>query len=297
MVSKTHNQLLRTCFLCVLSIFAFSAFASDEHTPFGTTLIDESIKLERKAYTAFYDSNKRIARFVAYHITPEYRQTPKRKSRFKKFRADVDIENLVVHSDYTHSGFARGHLAPYFIAGGDRDNDGQVASLKGESDLDDEKTVFEINYMSNIVPQNHKCFNGGGGVWYALESFIRKKLVEKEQGQVWVYAGAIVDTDDEYIGKNKDISVPDRFFKVILQKQEDNTITALAFLFPHYREVGGACNDRDRSFYDSSHLTTVDEIEALTDIRFFNLMEDELENEVEAKPSNVTWGQYYQGKL
>lgn len=75
MVSKNHIQLLRICLLCVLTAYVCSVFGSDEHTPFGTTLVDGSIKLERQAYTAFYDSNKRIARFVAYHITPEYRQT------------------------------------------------------------------------------------------------------------------------------------------------------------------------------------------------------------------------------
>ena len=57
---------------------------------------------------------------------------------------------------FTSRGYARGHLAPYGVMGGDRDGDGQLAK---EGDPDDEVTIFQGNLMSNIPPQHHYGFN------------------------------------------------------------------------------------------------------------------------------------------
>ena len=273
---------------------------NNEHLPYGTTSSGSEIK-QRTAYVMQYNSEYRIPNWVAYHIIPEYRKSPKRKGRFKKFRKDTSVDNPVVTADYTNQGYARGHLAPYFISGGDRDGDGNYAKLEGESDEEDEQTVFEINYMTNISPQHQVCFNGAGGVWYKLETFIRKKLIEEGQGEVWVYTGSIFDDElnkMEPIGPEKNIQVPNSFFKIVLQKQNDGELTALAFKFPHYiKDESGECNDLDRKFYDAHHLTTVNEIERLTKIDFFKNMEDESEEFIEKTDSMVIWNKYYKSLI
>lgn len=70
--------------------------------------------------------------WVAYHLVPAYRQTLPRKNEFVKYRTDRDVSNPVRDSEYkgifTSREFARGHLAPYAVMGGDRDGNGKSAS-------------------------------------------------------------------------------------------------------------------------------------------------------------------------
>ena len=266
------------------------AHGQDEHLPYGISQPDAQV-LHRNAYDVQYDFIYRIPMWVAYHLIPEYRKTPERKGRFKSFRTDESVQNPVKDADYTNSGYARGHLAPFFISGGDRDGDGKYA----KDDPDDELTIYQINYMSNITPQSQKCFNGSGAVWYQLEEFERK-LVDEHNAEIWSYAGSVFNNENYYIyviGPNEDIAVPDAFFKIILQKQADGTLTALAFLFPHYEEVHGQCNDDNKDFDDPSHFVSVDDIEALTGVDFFPDLPDGQEIYLEGINTKKIWDAFY----
>ena len=99
-----------------------------------------------------------------------------------KFRDDLNIMGEATEKDYknkfsTWRNYAKGHLAPYFTFGGDRDNDGTTAA---EGDDDDAKTVHEIMYMSNMAPQHYYNFNGSSGLWYKLETHVRDTLLKDQ---------------------------------------------------------------------------------------------------------------------
>ena len=152
--------------------------------------------LVRTAYVASYNRDRRVPNWVAYHVTTDYIKTPPRKGIFKSFRKDNDVDNPVVTGDYTglyddpQKGYARGHLAPYKISGGDRDGDGKYAIKDVNEDGkftdadrndqnkyvydDDEEVeaVKQVNYMTNIAPQHHDGFNGSPGLWYDLERWV-----------------------------------------------------------------------------------------------------------------------------
>ena len=245
----------------------------------------------RQGYVVRYNSKYRIPDWCAYHVIPEYLKTPKRERRFKTFRTDPDIENPVVTDDYTGSGYARGHMAPYFIMGGDRDRNRRYSNaLIDDEDPHDDRTVFEANYMSNIAPQHQAALNGPGGPWYALETAIRKQLVGKKKMELNVFAGSIVrDADDYYILVNRkgetDIAVPDEFYQVIVyrDKATERYITA-AFLFPHL-------DDREELPSDDvlDYLVSVDEIEKRTGLDFLNQLSAAEQAETEGGSNLQFW--------
>ena len=73
----------------------------------------------RIGYVLCYDAVRRVPDWVAYRVEPEFRNTPKRKGKYKSFRTDPDVSNPVINSNYnglfTVRGYARGHLAPYAV--------------------------------------------------------------------------------------------------------------------------------------------------------------------------------------
>jgi endonuclease G len=248
--------------LILLGLAADNATAQDaaaekllleEHAKFGVPTSGAASPEKvfvRKGYIMGFDPTRRIPSWVSFHIKPAYCETPKREGRFKSFRNDPDIANEGSDDEYTNSGFDRGHLAPYGIMGGDRDGDGNVADLDAaQSDEDDELTIKQSNFMSNITPQD-KNFNQGGALWFILERWIQDKLIPKAT-DVWVIAGCIHNgRSTESIGPAKDIHVPPMFFQVVaIQQEGGDAPLVLAFLFPHYRTKGQSIED---------FLTTVD---------------------------------------
>jgi len=229
-------------------------------------------------------------KWVAYHAKPEYRKTPTRKGKFKKFRDDPDIDGEATDSDYkglfTSRGYARGHLAPYAVMGGDRDGDGKFA----KNDDDDALTVFQSNFMSNIAPQHHYAFNGSPGLWFKLERWIQDELVVEGKNDIWIYAGCIFGPGNhEKVGKGNDIWVPPMFYKIVIIDNPDTGIPiVLAFLFPHQRSVHGKIED---------FLVTVNVIEALTGEDFFITLGGQTEKRLEDQDTWEIWQRQFGSKM
>ena len=86
----------------------------NEHVAHGLPGTDGTI-LVRTAYVVSYDETMRIPMWVAYHVAPEYLDTPNRSGRFSSYRADPDLTNEAKDGEYTglsaSRGLVRGHLA------------------------------------------------------------------------------------------------------------------------------------------------------------------------------------------
>lgn len=274
--------------ICFISLFLFCTFANSQPdlgylTPENLALYNEHIKggqpdtdtlLIRNAYVLNYNTNFRIPNWVAFHIIPDYLNTPERKSRFITFRTDPDVTDAVDTDEYnglnSSKGYDRGHLAPYKIMGGDRDSDGIYAKYGTgtDSDTDDEKTVFQGNYMSNITPQHDRAINGSGGLWYNLERWIQEDIIRSHNKELWVFAGSIIidKRDFEGVGRNNSIIVPDMFYQILIMNNPDETVpVVLAFLFPHFKEKQ---DPPDNIIYN--YLVPVNFIETITGLDFFN---------------------------
>jgi len=268
---------LAAVWLCFFG--AGSVMASSHPHAYGGIPSDGAF-LERKGYIVQFDAERKTPRWVAYHVKTSDLDTPPREGKWKRFRDDPDLSNEATERDYknqfrTWRNYAKGHLAPYFISGGDRDNDGIDAE---DGDYDDAQTVYEIMYMSNIAPQHHYNFNGPGGLWYKLETYVRETLLRDQQKEVWAFAGCIYGTG-EYDEIGDGVQVPPMFFKIIVTETDGNPVV-LAFLFPHQSIKHGEIQD---------YLVSVNLIEAMTGLDFFpDLHTDEWE-QVER---TSTWGNW-----
>ncbi|NOU58894.1 DNA/RNA non-specific endonuclease [Marinifilum caeruleilacunae] len=264
----------------------------DEHMKWGQP--DNNKILVRTAYVNSFNAECRIPNYTVYHIIPDYLKTPERKSRFKKFREDPDINDAVKDNEYDGLfrafNYARGHYCPYKVLGGDRDKDGKYANFdKKMSDIDDELTIFEGNYMSNIVPQLHYGLNGSGGVWFKAERWIQDDIVAKGN-EVWVYSGGILidDREAEKVGDNNSIFVPDYFYKVVVMENGADFPHVIVFYFPHH--------DSKNDYIEKDifkYTVTIDYLEAITGYDFFDTYPEAIQTEFETKEFDTTfWRQF-----
>jgi endonuclease G len=298
-VMKSVQRLLLAVFL-LLWINGFSQKKYEELSVKEKALYEEHVLggqpdgstqvLVRQGYVVRYNETFRIPEWSAYHVTPAYLKAPKREREFKVFRKDPDIKNPVVTEDYTGSGYARGHMAPYFAMGGDRNNNNRYSNANLiEEDPYDNATVFQANYMTNIAPQHQAALNGPGGPWYALETAIRTKLVKKHKMELNVFTGSIVlDKGDYYIMQNKkgdtDIVIPDEFYQVLIYKDKNGKYITAAFLFPHLDSPGDLPFDELLDY-----IVTVDELEKKTGLDFLNKLSKAEQQATESKTNLEFW--------
>lgn len=237
--------------------------------------------LVRRAYVSQYDAAHRIPAWVAWHAVQEYRNTVDREGKFKRYRRDDDVDRPVVDDDYDNQGFDRGHIAPYFIAGGDRDGDGNPADdTPATSDPFDECTIFEVNYFTNLAPQLHS-FNGSGGLWFKLETIERNELLPRGV-DLHIIGGSIVGPAPREIGPDGDIAVPDMFYRILITDRG-----VVPFLFVHRRRIGTRGCDLTAELEDC--IVTVADIEQVTGADFFGDMHDAEEAALEAGDARVVW--------
>lgn len=198
-----------------------------------------------------YDSDFKTPQWVAWQLTAA--EVEGGEPRASKFLPDPDVRGAQAYtSDYTRSGYDRGHMAP-------------AADMKWSA-----QAMKESFYLTNVCPQNR---NLNRGDWKDLEELTRAWATR--YGVVSVAAGPIYDTaTPRRIGANK-VAVPDAFFKVLLV---DYPKAPKAYAFVFKNEAGS----RPLTYYQ----LTVDEVEERTGMDFFSALPDDVENRIEAaKPA------------
>ena len=222
-------------------------------------------------YSLCYRESYEQAEWSAYCLRDWMLQ--KNAKRTNDFRPDPQIEGgSATLADYKKSGYDRGHLTP----AGD-----MVFSREAMS---------ETFYMSNMSPQA-AAFNRG--IWKDLEDQVREWV--RLYGAAYVVSGPVLSRPaEEYpsIGESK-VAVPELFYKVILVPiyedgaEQDSPealetcadVIAIAFVIPNK-----AC---EGDFW--RYAKSVDEAEEITGLDFFPLLEDDVENRVEAECNPRPW--------
>lgn len=230
----------------IIASYVYSQF---DYLPTGTT--GQIIK--HTYYTLSYSEHHEQSYWIAYQVTKENLQGEKVK-RKNNFRIDKLVETGSASlADYKKTGYDRGHLA-------------SAADMSFNSGA-----MSESFYMSNMSPQKPQ-FNRG--IWKKLETLVRKWAVEHEK--IYVVTAPILDkTDFQTIGENN-VSIPEYYYKVILDSKFTKMI---ALVLP---------NEGSKKEL-SSFVVTVDELESLTGIDFFPNLNDDIENKLEGEINLSEW--------
>ncbi len=200
-----------------------------------------------------YNESYEQAEWVAYLLKKSHLTYDDRKRPF--FIEDPRVKTKSADwRNYKRSGFDRGHLCP----AGDR--------------RFSEYAYNETFYTSNISPQN-RVFNAG--VWNQLEMKIRQWV--KKEGTMFVVTGGVLENGLQEIG-DEDVDVPRQYYKIIAKGSPKN-LKVIAFLMPNEPSTKPL-----RRF-----TVTVDRIEELTGIDFFQKLPDEVEQKLESQLNTKDW--------
>jgi len=238
--------------------FLFSAFLLLFTVVFSAKYADylpvPASDLVRHAYyTLSYNEKYEQANWV-YYVLTDSMVLKGGEERSNKFRIDKMVATgSAKSSDYTKSGYDRGHLCP--------------AADMGFNPVANEESFL----MSNISPQTPD-FNRG--VWKELETAVRKWAIKERK--IVIVTGPIFKNDKGSIGQDG-VLVPGYFFKIIYDATDEPRL--IAFILPNEKS--------DRPLTD--FVVTTDEAEKLTGFDFFSQLPDDLESKLEGRVDLAGW--------
>ena len=232
--------------------------------PSGAGTSANNYLLEKPQYSLSYNSGRGIPNWVSWHLSKAWLGEAPRQD---DFRADNTLPagfTKVLNSDYTGSGFDRGHNCP--------------SADRTGSETDNSATFL----MTNMIPQ---APNNNQRTWASLESYCRTLV---DQGnELYIIMGNYGRGGDGSNGQketiaNGKITVPNRIWKVIVVlpvgTNDVSRITSntrvIAVDTPNSNSIN---NDWD------GYRTTVDAIETKTGYDLLSNVAVSVQNTLEAK--------------
>jgi endonuclease G len=212
-------------------------------------------------YTISYSEKHKQAEWVAYKLTRDMVLKATAERGHLTFKKDTSLASnkAVKSSDYTRSGYDRGHLVPA------QDMAFSATAMK------------ETFFMSNVSPQD-KDFNRGK--WKELENQTRTWASENDE--IYVIAGPVLTKRaiKRFPKAKKAIPVPHSYFKIILDfTGKEDEVKAIAFWL----------RNQETDIPLSGFVTTIDEIEELTGIDFFPGLPNDIEDKLESRARIDDW--------
>src|SRR5450759_2345792 len=203
-------------------------------------------------YTLSYSEPNEQAELVYYELTPAFVNGS--QPRKDEFRPDPMVSTGSAQlSDYRGSGYDRGHLCP-------------AADMKLNA-----TSMSETFFLSNMSPQD-PSFNRG--IWESLEATVRSWAIT--EGMIYVVTGGVLTSNKGKIGSDG-VSIPKYFYKVIYDPRGQGRM--IAFLIPNEKSEKPLQN----------YVVTVDSLESLTGIDFFQELPDSIENRLESTKDVSSW--------
>lgn len=221
-----------------------------------TVILKDELPSQIKEYAGFtvsFNKENHTPNYVAWELLGS--EVDNKAERTNKFWQDEDIEGCPAHSDYTRSGYDRGHMCP-------------AADQKWS-----QEAMWDCFVMANICPQDHSL---NAGAWNTLEN--KERQWAKRDSAIMIVAGPIYQPSDTKRIGNMGVRVPSAFFKALLAPYVEWP-RAIAFVYPNMTSPG---NMQD-------YAMSIDDLEEILGYDLFPALPDDIENEVEAKFSFTEW--------
>jgi len=214
--------------------------------------------IDRSQYVVSVSKELSVPNWAAYYLCNDDFGKTKRYS--KNFITDTTLPvgyYRVKHSDYTNSGYDRGHLV--------RSDD------RTKSDTDNIATF----YLTNIIPQTPDL---NRLVWLQFENYLQQ-LCKKDKKHLYIVCGGAY-----YTGKTikNNVGIPDSCWKVVLVLDSNQTIKdvtnktlTIAVMMPNEKNLKGK--------KWTEYVTTVRNIENATGYNFFSNIDITLQDAIENK--------------
>ncbi|MFZ4427300.1 MAG: DNA/RNA non-specific endonuclease [Saprospiraceae bacterium] len=225
----------------------------------------ENYLITRLQYALAYSRSRGSANWVSWYLGKEWLGEVDRQDNFRPDESLPATWYRVVTSDYTNSGFDRGHQCP----SGDR-------TITAE---DNSQTFI----MTNIIPQ---APSHNQGPWAQLESYCRKLV--REDNELYIIMGnygfgGIGSGGYREKLANGNITVPKYIWKVIVilptgeedLKRVSASTRVIAVNIINRQDVSG--------LHWSDFRTTVDDIESETGLDLLSALPAAVQNTLEPK--------------
>jgi endonuclease G, mitochondrial len=210
-------------------------------------------------FMLYYDEDIMQARFTLHKLDGASTRGEANRYGIRFEEEEVLSAETARYSDYSGSGYDRGHLVPA----------GDFKCCQTD--------MIETFSMSNIAPFDSVL---NRHAWNELE--IKTRKWARRFGSVYVITGPVFEHRFHYIGRYADVSVPTHFFKIVFTISENTGIPkyVIAFLLP---------NEPIYTFSQEKSTVNLDRIEEMTDLDFFKMLPDDLENKLEAANQTGVW--------
>lgn len=243
----------RSLFL-VLLLLAAPVFAQSDNLEMGTP--SRGVVYARAGYALGFDVGCHQAAWVSYKLTAREVCNRKVSREHFTFKVDFEIPGSANKSDYPDSKqFQRGHLAP-------------AADMRWSEEAMEESFLF-----TNASPQR-PAFNTG--IWSKLESVVRNFAVDLDS--VYVVTGPVLKGRLPTTHQGGKLSVPAYFYKAILFGNGSDS-----------RAIGFVMANEGSMLPVEHFAVTVDSVEHLTGLDFFNSLPDSIEDRVERTMDSNQW--------
>lgn len=232
----------------------------------GVSLLKEYMRIS-------LDQSKNVPSFVTHMLSAaDLQERPAGVSRDKsQFHADPELGDAAVKdTDYTRSGYDRGHMKP-------------------AADSPTQEAMDESHLMSNMAPQYPNVNRDG---WATLEDAVRD-MVSETGGKAYVVTGNLyLDKEGKPLPQDaigsigpdgRKIAVPTHNFKTVLLELPNGNLSMFAYMVPNVKDAPTNADDIAK-FLDDSR-TSVDHIEELLGQDLYAQLPESVQEQLEKDSS------------
>lgn len=227
------------------------------HVEFGTPYdgnASNDLILAKRTYTSSHNCAEGGPNWVSYNLNKTHYGDAARST---SFYSDASLPGTCYHvvtSDYTNSGYSRGHMA---------------RSEERTWSVDDNKQTF---LMTNILPQYQDL---NGGPWYKFEQYLQD-LAQTQNKEVFVIAGG-TGNRGTLNGAGK-VVIPTYTYKIAVVMpygQGLANVTSTSSLQVIAVDMPNVTGISARPWTD--YKTTVDQLETFSGYNFLDKLPDSIE--------------------